>query len=100
MLSFVWIYSLNSSLSLIEETDIVEKASENQEITPDIRKKIDEEAQADSSISGTIIEKIRSWKKEASENLTLSSSSKSEQKIDASFEDVNDTAPQQKEAES
>lgn len=51
------------------EKDIIEKASENQEVTPDIRKKLDEEAQADSTISGKIISKIQSWKKEVADNL-------------------------------
>lgn len=54
------------------EKDLVEKASENQEITPDIRKKVDEEAQAENTISGKIITKIQSWKKQASENLSPS----------------------------
>jgi hypothetical protein len=52
------------------EKDIIEKASENQEVTPDIRKKVDEEAQADSTVSGKVISKIQSWKKEAAENLS------------------------------
>lgn len=54
------------------EQDIIDKASENQEVTPDIRKKVDEEAQADGTISNKIISKIQSWKKEASDNLSLS----------------------------
>jgi len=53
------------------EQDLIEKASENQKITPDIRKKVDEEAQDDSSISGKIISKIQSWKKQAADNLSL-----------------------------
>jgi len=54
------------------EKDVIEKASENQEITPDIREKLDEESQSDGTISGKVIAKIKSWKKEAVENLTLS----------------------------
>ncbi len=54
------------------EKGIVEKASENQEVTPDIRKIVDEEAQTDSTVSGKVIAKIQSWKKEASKNLGLS----------------------------
>jgi type IV secretory pathway VirB10-like protein len=54
------------------EQDLLEKASEHQEITPNIRQKVDEEAQADSTISAKIISKIQSWKKEASDNLSLS----------------------------
>jgi hypothetical protein len=53
------------------EQELIEKASENQEITPDIRKKIDEEAQAENNLSDKVISKIRSWKKEASDNLGL-----------------------------
>lgn len=54
------------------EKDVIEKASENQEVTPDIRKKLDEESQSDGTISSKVIAKIKSWKKEAVENLTLS----------------------------
>lgn len=54
------------------EQDLIEKASENQEVTPNIRQKVDEEAQADTTISGKIISRIQSWKKEASDNLSLS----------------------------
>jgi hypothetical protein len=54
------------------EQDIVEKASENQPITPNIRKIVDEEAQEESTVSGKVISKIRSWKKEAAKNLNLS----------------------------
>jgi hypothetical protein len=61
------------------ERDIIEKASENQEVTPDIRKKLDEESQTDGTISGTVISKIKSWKKEATENLTLSKPTKDEE---------------------
>jgi hypothetical protein len=50
------------------ERDILEKSSKDQEVTPDIRKKLDEESQSD----GTIISKIESWKKEAAKNLSLS----------------------------
>lgn len=57
------------------ERGIVEKASENQAVTPDIRKIVDEEAQADSTVSGKVISRIQSWKKEASKNLGLSNSS-------------------------
>lgn len=53
------------------EQELIEKASENQEITPDIRNKVDQEAQAEDSISGKVVSKIRSWKKEATDNLTL-----------------------------
>lgn len=58
------------------EQDIVEKASENQTITPNIRKKLDEESQSDGTISGKVISKIQSWKKEATDNLTLSKPAK------------------------
>ncbi len=61
------------------ERDIIEKASENQEVTPDIRKKLDEESQTDGTISGTVISKIKSWKMEATENLTLSKPTKDEE---------------------
>jgi hypothetical protein len=54
------------------ERDVIEKASENQEVTPDIRIKLDEESQSDGTISSKVITKIKSWKKEAAENLTLS----------------------------
>jgi hypothetical protein len=54
------------------EKDVVEKASETQEVTPNIRALVDEEAQADSTVSGKIISKIQTWKKEARENLSLS----------------------------
>lgn len=54
------------------EKEVIEKASENQEITPDIRQRLDEESQSDGTISGKVIAKIKSWKKEAVENLTLS----------------------------
>lgn len=54
------------------ENDLLERASENQEVTADIRKKVDEEAQTDSSVSGKVISKIKSWKKEATSNLGMS----------------------------
>ena len=54
------------------EKDVVEKASEKQTATPNIRTIVDEEAQADSTVSGKVINKIQAWKKEASENLGLS----------------------------
>lgn len=52
-----------STSSAVGENDLIEKASENQEVTPDIRKKVDEEAQTDSdgSIPGKLIAKIKSW---------------------------------------
>lgn len=62
----------SSTSTTIGERDIIEKASENQEVTPDIRKKLDEESQSDGTISNKVISKIKSWKKEAAENLTLS----------------------------
>lgn len=56
------------------EKEVLEKASENQEVTPNIRSIVDEESQTDSSVPGTIISKIKSWKKEATKNLGLSKS--------------------------
>jgi hypothetical protein len=60
----------------IGERDIIEKASENQEITPDIRKKLDEETQSDDTISHKVIAKITSWKEEAAQKLNLSKPSR------------------------
>ena len=54
------------------ENGVVEKASEKQPVTPNIRTIVDEEAQADSTVSGKVISKIQAWKKEASDNLSLS----------------------------
>lgn len=52
------------------EKSVIEQASENQEITPDIRKKVDEEAQA----QDTITEKVKAKIKEATKNLGNTSS--------------------------
>lgn len=54
------------------ERDLIEKSSKDQEVTPDIRKKLDEESQSDGTIPNKVVSKIKSWKKEASENLSLS----------------------------
>lgn len=54
------------------EKDIIEKASESQTVTPNIRSIIDEESQTDSTVSGKVISKIKSWKKEVSDNLSTS----------------------------
>jgi hypothetical protein len=56
------------------ERDVIEQSSKDQEVTPDIRKKLDEESQSDGTISNKVISKVKSWKKEASENLSLSKS--------------------------
>jgi hypothetical protein len=73
--------SMDTSTASSEgEKDIVEKASENQEITPDIRKKVDEEAQSENTISGKIVSKIQSWKKQASSNLSLSNKDEQDSK--------------------
>ncbi len=66
-------HSIDTSLSTAKgERDIIEKASENQPITPNIREVVDEESQTDSTVSSKVISKIRSWKKEAAQNLGLS----------------------------
>ena len=88
---------VETSASLTKgEKDIIQKASENQAITPDIRKKLDEESQSDSTISGKVISKIQSWKKEAADNLTLSKPDKADMNADLS---ENDNKPTQQEEE-
>lgn len=57
------------------ERDVLEKASENQTVTQNIRSILDEESQTDSTVSGKVIARIQSWKKEAAENLGLSKKS-------------------------
>lgn len=87
---------IETSVSLAKgEKDVIEKASENQTVTPDIRKKLDEESQSDSSISGKVISKIRSWKKEAADNLTLSKADKED--LDANVSQNDDTPPKEEE---
>lgn len=54
------------------EKDVIEKASEKQTATPNIRAIVNDEAQTDSTVSDKVIGKIQAWKKEASENLGLS----------------------------
>jgi hypothetical protein len=58
------------------EKEVIDKASESQEVTPNIREIVDEESQVDTTVSGKIISKIKSWKKEAIDNLDLSKSNK------------------------
>ncbi|MGV8949133.1 MAG: DUF3035 domain-containing protein [Candidatus Paracaedibacter sp.] len=62
----------NLPASTVGERDIIEKSSKDQEVTPDIRKKLDEESQSDGTIPNKVISKLKSWKKEAAENLSLS----------------------------
>lgn len=62
------------------EKDILNQVSQDQPTTPNIRNLVDEEAQADGTVSGTIISKIKSWKKEATENLTNTQSKSSQTK--------------------
>lgn len=76
------------------EADIVEKASENQPVTPGIRKIVDEEAQEDDTVSAKVISKIKSWKKEAATNLRLPKSGDNHSK------DEGATNTQEKEGES
>jgi hypothetical protein len=73
-----------STTSTKGEREVLEKASENQEITPNIRSIVDEESQADSSVSGAVISKIQSWKKEAQRNLGLSNAEQNSPKKDDS----------------
>ncbi|MBX9806145.1 MAG: DUF3035 domain-containing protein [Alphaproteobacteria bacterium] len=56
------------------EKEIIEKASENQNVTPNIRSLVDEESQTDSTVSGKVIAKIKSWNKEITQNMSLSKS--------------------------
>lgn len=79
------------------EKDVIEKASENQTVTPDIRKKLDEESQSDSTISGKVISKIRSWKKEAADNLTLSKPDKEGEDIDTRTAQSDNNPPEEEE---
>jgi hypothetical protein len=66
-------HSVDTSASTAKgEKDIIEKASENQTITPDIRHLVDEEAKADSTISGKVMSQVQSWKEQARKNLSLS----------------------------
>lgn len=60
------------------EQDILKKASQDQVVPSDIRTTVDEESQADSTVSQKLIHKIESWKKEAAENLGLSGTKQSE----------------------
>jgi hypothetical protein len=68
------------------EKDILGKASEKQPVTPKIREIVDEESQTDSTVSGTVLNKIQSWKKEASDNLTLSNRKKAPKEEESSPE--------------
>lgn len=79
------------------ERDVIEKASENQEVTPNIRKKLDEESQSDGTISNKVISKIKSWKKEATENLTLSKPAKENSDKEVSETDGEPTKDEEEE---
>ncbi|MBM3468250.1 MAG: DUF3035 domain-containing protein [Alphaproteobacteria bacterium] len=79
------------------ERAIVDKASEDQSITPNIREKLDEEFQTDSSVSNRLIEKIKTWKKTAANNLSLSKTEeekadeKTDEDADSSDENYSNT---------
>lgn len=73
-------HDTSGSFSATEgEKEVVEKASETQAVTPNIRTIVDEEAQADSTVSGKVIRKIQAWKKEASDNLSLAKPDENEE---------------------
>lgn len=68
-------HAVDLPASTAGERDVIEKSSKDQEVTADIRKKLDEESQSDGTISNKVISKIKSWKNEAAENLSLSKTS-------------------------
>ena len=93
-------YHIDSARSSSQgEKELIQKASENQEVTADIRKKVDEEAQIDGNVSDKIITQIKNWKKEASDNLTLSRPQTTDQKLENDPEAGKKTPPQEKEGE-
>jgi len=94
------VYHIDSARTSTQgEKELIEKASENQEVPADIRKKVDEEAQMDGNVSEKIITQIKNWKKEASENLTLSRPNTTDQKVENNLDAGKNTTPPEKEGE-
>jgi len=74
------------------EKDVLEQASENHTATPNIRQIVDEESQTDSTVSGKVISKIKSWNKEIRDNLTLSKPRKNNSDDDGKNEEKPDNS--------